>query len=127
LEGFVNRREDSAEKVEGEATVLADLAAHEPQHIVLTLAGLDSGDVVEAAQGDSPTVNDLLPGIVKAVNEYQCELAANTIIVSSFPHDSEAVSRDRYFREPLQKKGFGTLRRRPVPSPVWNFPHGSHG
>jgi hypothetical protein len=91
---FVNDHEDSAEDVESKSAILAHLAAHEPQHIVLELAGLDMGDLGDAARGESPTVNDLLLPIVEAVNEYQCELAANRIIVSSLPHDAESLTAD---------------------------------
>ncbi|WP_328436868.1 hypothetical protein [Nocardia puris] len=99
---FVNMREDSEENVEVKTRLLAHLAAHEPQHIVLALAGLDSDDVAEAARGESPTVNDLLPAVAEAVTEYQCEVAANRIAVSPFPHDAASLADDlAKFRQSL--------------------------
>jgi hypothetical protein len=99
---FVSRREDSTDDVDGKTRILAHLAAHEPQHIVLTLAGLDSADLAEAARGESPTVNDFLPVIAEPINEYQCELAANRIAVSPCPHDDATLESDlAAFRESL--------------------------
>ena len=101
---FVSHREDSKQEIEDQSQILAHLAAHEPQHIVLEIAGLGVDDVIAAAQGRSSTVNDLLPGIAEAVNEFQCELAANRIVVSALPHAEEATADDlRMFREALRK------------------------
>jgi hypothetical protein len=91
---FMSTRENSGDEVQNRSSILAHLAAHEPQHIVLTLAGLDVGDLAEAANGESPTVNDLLLPFAEAVNEYQCELAANRIVVSRFPHDADSLGDD---------------------------------
>jgi hypothetical protein len=99
---FISSRGDSNEQVADKSALLAHLAAHEPQHIVLTVAGLDSGDLAEAARGESPTVNDFLPAIAEPINEYQCELAANRIAVSPCPHDDASLESDlAAFRESL--------------------------
>jgi hypothetical protein len=99
---FISSSDDSSDQVAGKSEVLAHLAAHEPQHIVLTCAGLDTGDLVEMAGGASATVNDFLPAIAEPINEYQCELAANRITVSPFPHDAASVRDDlAAFREAL--------------------------
>jgi hypothetical protein len=98
---FINGPDDSDRDVAVKSQVLAHLAAHEPQHSVLKLAVLDD-DVVEAARGESMTVNDLLPGIAEAVNEFRCELAANRIATSPFPHDAKSTGSDlAKFRESL--------------------------
>ncbi|MGV9709562.1 hypothetical protein ACWDTI_02700, partial [Gordonia sp. NPDC003424] len=99
---FFNGRDDSEEDITEKSRILAHLAAHEPQHIVLAIAGLDVGQVTDAARGASATANDLVPGIAEAVNEYQCELAANRIVVSAFPHDAASTADDlATFRESL--------------------------
>lgn len=99
---FFNSGDDSDEDIAEKSQILAHLAAHEPQHIVLALSGLDVGEVTETAQGESATVNDLVPGIAEAVNEYQCELAANRVVTSAFPHDAETTADDlAKFRESL--------------------------
>ena len=99
---FISSRGDSDEDVANKSALLAHLAAHEPQHIVLTVAGLDSGDLAEAARGESPTVNDFLPAIAEPINEYQCELAANRIAVSPGAHDDASLESDlAAFRESL--------------------------
>ncbi|MFT4398421.1 hypothetical protein ACLTEW_26205 [Gordonia lacunae] len=99
---FINHVDDSDQDLERNSQLLAHLAAHEPQHIVLNLAGLDDSEVVNAASGESATVNDLLPGTAEAVNEFRCELAANRIATSPFPHDAQSVGADlAKFRESL--------------------------
>lgn len=99
---FISTQADSDEQVANKSGVLAHLAAHEPQHIVQTLAALDTGDLAEAARGESPTVNDLLLPFAEAVNEYQCDLAANRIVIEPFPHDDQSLSDDlRAFRAAL--------------------------
>lgn len=101
---FISTQADSDEQVANKSRMLAHLAAHEPQHIVQTLAGLDTGDLAEAARGESPTVNDLLLPFAEAVNEYQCELAANRINTEPFPHDAQSLSDDlRAFRAALSE------------------------
>ena len=101
-DSFLNMREDSEENVAVKSELLAHLAAHESQHIVLTLDSRDSANVIEAARCQSPTINDLLPAVAEAVNEYQCELAANRIVVSTFPHDAASVADDlAKFRQSL--------------------------
>ncbi|SLE94644.1 Uncharacterised protein [Mycobacteroides abscessus subsp. bolletii] len=87
-------RDDSDEDVAFKSGILAHLAAHEPQHIVLTLAGLGLGEVAAAARGESDTVNTFLLAAAEAVNEYQAELAANRIVLSPLPHTAEALSED---------------------------------
>lgn len=91
---FINDRDDTQEDLAEKTQILAHLAAHESQHIVLTVAGLDVGQITDAAIGDSATVNDLVPGIAEAVNEYQCELAANRIAISAVPYDAAATGED---------------------------------
>jgi hypothetical protein len=99
---FISSRGDSDEEVATKSALLAHLAAHEPQHIVLAVAGLDAGDLTEAARGESPTVNDVLPVIAEPINEYQCELAANRIAIAPLPHDDASLESDlAAFRESL--------------------------
>ncbi|WP_328354142.1 hypothetical protein OG976_22975 [Mycobacterium sp. NBC_00419] len=99
---FISAQADSDEQVGYRSATLAHLAAHEPQHIVQTLAALDTGDLAEAARGESPAVNDLLLPFAEAINEYQCDLAANRIIVEPFPHDDQSLSDDLHaFRAAL--------------------------
>lgn len=101
-EWFINAIGESADQVEERSRVLAHLAAHEPQHIVLRLAGLDGPDVAAAAQGASDTVNSFLPAIAEAVNEYQAEAAANRIALSPYPHRIDGLGDDlAKFRESL--------------------------
>jgi hypothetical protein len=99
---FLSQRGDSDEQIAAKSAILLHLAAHEPQHIVLTLAGLDTGDLVALARGESLTVNDFLPVVAEPINEYQCELAANRMVLSPFPHRAEALGDDlAAFREAL--------------------------
>ncbi|MGP4057781.1 hypothetical protein ACTWP6_23650 [Mycobacterium sp. 4D054] len=101
---FVSTQADSDEQVANKSGVLAHLAAHEPQHIVQSLAALDTVDLAEAASGGSPAVNDLLLPFAEAINEYQCEVAANRIITEPFPHDDQSLADDlRAFRAALSE------------------------
>lgn len=101
---FVSAQTDNDEQVQNKSAQLTHLAAHEPQHIVQTLTGLDVGDLAEAARGSSPTVNDLLLPFAEAINEYQCEMAANRITTSPCPHDAQSQSDDlRAFRAALSE------------------------
>ena len=99
---FINRVDDSDRDLERNSQLLAHLAAHEPQHIVLKLAGLDDSELANVARGESATVNDFLPGTAEAVNEFRCELAANRIATSPYPHDALSIGDDlAKFRESL--------------------------
>lgn len=99
---FVHWRENTDANAAAKEAALAHLAAHEPQHVILTLAGLGPEEVAEAARGESPTISDFVPVVAESVNEYQCELAANRVVVSMFPHDATALAQDlEKFRESL--------------------------
>lgn len=101
-EWFMSSRDESQEDIARKSQILAHLAAHESQHVALTVAGLDVAQVGDAAWGESTTVNDLLLGFAEAVNEFQCELAANRVVVSPLPHDDAALAADlETFRQSL--------------------------
>ncbi|WP_373938520.1 hypothetical protein [Rhodococcus qingshengii] len=99
LSRFCNFHDDDDDEVASHTSILEHLAAHEPQHVLMHLSKTDS--MYLSIAGESNTVNDLVPVLAEAVDEFRCELASNRIVVSGLPQDQFITDDLDHFREAL--------------------------
>lgn len=116
---FINLSKESEREVVKKDRILKHLAAHESQHIVLAVTGLDVADLIKLSTTGSLTLDTLVPYVAVAINEFQAELSANRLSVAPDPHDFIALESDldafrrsaTWAKENKEKQGYEAYER----------------